>query len=101
MVKSTTESVDNRRKLIAHKMAIDIVPSNTGNAYGACLSALSKPGNLAQMYRDADSWVTQAIAMVKTAPDNPFVDDDAIIKHLLDAVEKRKAEQMAELRSAQ
>jgi hypothetical protein len=66
----------NVRKLIVHKMSLLMIP----------------PGSK-EPARDATAWVEQAIAVVKTAPDNPYGDDDeAIAGAILEGIEAKKRE---------
>lgn len=83
----------NVRKLIAHKMSLLMVPAGGGLA--TALQALTKPGNLAAVAKEATAWVEAAIAVVKTAPDNPYGEDDeaiagAILKGIADRSNPRR-----------
>ena len=79
----------NVKKLVTHKASLDAVPAGSG--LGGALSVLTTPGRLQQVLRDAAEWVNQAIAVVKTAPDNPYGnDDEAIAGEILRQLEERK-----------
>jgi hypothetical protein len=80
----------NVKKLIAAKMAADAIPAGGGLQSG--IEYLLAPG-LGQRAKAAADWVRQAIQVVKSAPDNPFGDDDeAIAGELLRLAETRRAE---------
>lgn len=83
----------NVKKLIAHKMALDMIPVGTppGEGLATGIAAIAKPGNVAAVCRAATEWVAGAIAIVKMAPDNPFKDDEEIAGEILRQIEERKA----------
>lgn len=90
----------NVKKLIVHKMSLLMVPPGCGNGLQTALAALTKPGNLVAVAREATQWVEAAIAVVKTAPDNPYGDDDeAIAETILQGVENKKRYQAKNQRS--
>lgn len=77
----------NVKKLIVHKMSLDMVPSG-----GGLPDALAAFGKIGDHARVATDWVSQAIAAVKAAPGNPYGDDDeAIAGEILRRIEARKA----------
>jgi len=82
----------NVKKLIAHKMSLLMIPVDTpaGQGLATGIAALAKPGNIASVCREATDWVNQALAVVKTAPDNPFNDDEEIAGEILRQIEERK-----------
>jgi hypothetical protein len=82
----------NVKRLIAHKMSLLMIPPGSGkNALATGIAALMAPGNVGKVAREATAWVEAAIAVVKTAPDNPYGnDDEAIAGELLAEVEKRQ-----------
>jgi hypothetical protein len=84
----------NVKKLIVHKMSLIMVPSGCGDGKGKALAtaigALTKPGNLVAVAREATAWVEQAIATVRTAPDSPYKTDEEIAGAILEEVERRK-----------
>lgn len=67
----------NVKKLIAHKMAVLMVPE--GGGLRDALGSLASPGNIGKVAREATDWVKAAIAVVKTAPDNPYGNNDEAI----------------------
>ena len=79
----------NIRKLICHRMSSIIVPPNGG--FKDVFSAIKTPGRLTQVARESTEWVESAVACVKSAPNNPFGDDDeAIAGEILRRVEERR-----------
>lgn len=70
----------NIRRLIVHRMALQAVPPGGGFLDG--MKFLLSP-DLGQEYKKAAKWVEEALAIVKTAPDNPYDDDEAIAGELL------------------
>ena len=84
----------NVKKLICHKMALLMVPNGAGCADG--LRELAAPGNIGKRAHEATEWVEQAIAVVKTAPDNPYRDaDEAIAGEILRQIEEKKRQRRA------
>lgn len=84
----------NVRKLICHKISLLAVSPNGGMQ--DALNALTQPGRLLALAREATNWVNAAILAVKSAKDNHFGDDDeaiaaAILKGVDDLKSKRKA----------
>jgi hypothetical protein len=83
----------NVKKLIAHKMSLIMVPPGCGDgkhaAAGVAIAALMAPGNIGKVAREATAWVEAAIAAVKSAPDNPYTDDEAIAGEILRQIELR------------
>lgn len=81
----------NVRKLIAHKMSVDAIPP--GGGFNAGIDFILS-GKINESAKRATEWVQKAIAVFKTAPDNPFGDDDeAIADHLLKGIEERQKKQ--------
>lgn len=79
----------NVRRLITYKMSGLAVPA--GGGLTDALALFTEPGRLGRVAREATAWVEEAIAVVKTAPDNPFGDDDeAIAGELLARLEAKK-----------
>ena len=77
----------NVKKLISAKMAADAIPAGGGLQSG--VEYLLSPG-LGQRAQAAADWVRDAIQAVKSAPDNPFGDDDeAIAGEMLRLAEQR------------
>jgi hypothetical protein len=79
----------NVKKLLIHKMSCDLVPSGGGMA--GAIASLVKPGNLSVVAKKAMEWVSAAVAVVKTTPDNPYGDDDeAIAGEILRQIDEKK-----------
>ena len=77
----------NVKKLIAAKMAADAIPK--GGNFQSGVEYLMSP-DLATKAQAAAEWVRDAIQAVKSAPDNPFGDDDeAIAGEMLRLAEQR------------
>lgn len=77
----------NVRKLIARKAAFDAVPA--GGNLGDFVDFINS-GNFADSLKLAAQWVKEALRIFKTAPDNPFGDDnEAIAGYLLTKLEER------------
>ena len=81
----------NVRKLVVEKMAKDAIPDGGGLADG--IAFLSDKDRIIDGARDAQKWVEQALAVVKTAPNNPWGNnDEAIAGEILKQIEaKRKS----------
>lgn len=76
----------NVKKLIIRKMSLDAIPPGGGFQDGIEFLASNR---LAESGRNAAEWVQQALAVFKTAPDNPYGDDDeAIAGELLRRIEE-------------
>lgn len=67
----------NMRSLVIRKVARDAIPSGGGFADG--VEFLMNPEKVAATHREALAWADQAIAVMKTAPDNPYGDDEEVI----------------------
>lgn len=67
----------NTRRLLAHFIAREAVPSGGGLADG--LNFLADPERRRSGIGKAISDMEAALAVVKTAPDNPYGDDDEAI----------------------
>jgi spore coat polysaccharide biosynthesis protein SpsF (cytidylyltransferase family) len=65
-----------------------MIPPDGGLADG--IRELSSAENIGKRCREATAWVEEALAVVKTAPDNPYADDEAIAGAILEKIEKRK-----------
>ena len=66
----------NLKKLMIRKMARDAVPPGTGNPMGATIEAMKDPTSL---MRRALAWCDEAVLAVRSAPDNPYGDDEEVI----------------------
>ena len=66
----------NVKKLIVRRMSSQMIPrgGDVLDGFNALMS-----GDLPALARKAATWVEEAIAVVKTAPDNPYGDDDEAI----------------------
>jgi hypothetical protein len=81
----------NARKLLTIRMAQLAVPVGGGFADGA--KFFTDTEHRKKIVAEATDWTKQAIALVKTAPDNPYGDDDeAIAGMVLQKLEERKKE---------
>lgn len=79
----------NAKKLLAHFIAREAVPSGGGLADG--LNFLTDPERRRQGIEQAMSNLNAALAVVKSAPDNPYgTDDEAIAAAILERVENAK-----------
>ncbi|MFA5767618.1 MAG: hypothetical protein WC919_06875 [Candidatus Paceibacterota bacterium] len=79
----------NVRKLICHRMSSIIVPPNGGPK--DVFEAITTPNKLTQIAKESAVWVEEALAAIKSAPDNPFGgDDEAIAGEILRRLEERK-----------
>lgn len=80
----------NTRKLLAHFIALEAVPEGGGLASG--LNFLADPERRRQGVERAMANLDAALKVVKSAPDNPYGDDDeAIAAAILERVERKKA----------
>lgn len=80
----------NARKLLAHFIALEAVPRGGGLADG--LNFLIDPDRRRQGLEKAMSNTQVAIDLVKSAPDNPYGDDDDVIAGvILERVKHRLA----------
>lgn len=78
----------NVKKLLAHFIAREAVPSGGGLADG--LHFLTDPVRRRQGLEMAMSNLDAALAAVKSAPDNPYGDDDeAIAAAIIERVERK------------
>ncbi len=73
------------KKLIVRRMAQLMVPDSGG--FADAMHELAAPGNIGKRNREATAWVEVALEAVRTAPDNPYEDDEAIAKAVLEAIE--------------
>jgi hypothetical protein len=71
----------NVKKLIIHKMTLLMIPADTpkGQALEAGVRALTTPGNVGVLTKEATAWVEMALALVKRSKHNPYGDDDEAI----------------------
>lgn len=78
----------NVRRLIVHKMSQDIVPDSGG--FLDAVKVLSTPGALGNHARTATEWVKTVLALVRTAPDNPYQTDEEIAGEILRRIEEKR-----------
>lgn len=85
----------NVKRLIVHKMSLLAIPVGSGkDSLSLGVEALTNRGKFASIAAEASDWVRKAIAVMKTAPDNPYGDDDeAIAGALLKGIEEREQSQ--------
>jgi hypothetical protein len=77
------------KKLLLARMAVLTVPEGGGIADG--LKFFADADHRHKIVAEAIEWTKQAIAVMKTAPDNPYGDDDeAIAKAILDQADEKK-----------
>ena len=67
----------NMKKLLIRKVAVDAIPSGGGFADGVEL--FTTPGKLVRLSREALVWIDLAIEAIKSAPDNPYGEDEETI----------------------
>lgn len=83
----------NVKKLIAHKMAnLAIPPGSGGDSLMKALGFLSSKEKIISAAREATVWVEQAIAAVRSAPDNQYTTDEEIAGAILKGIEERNKE---------
>lgn len=79
----------NVKKLICQKMAKDAIPPQGGMA--DAIKFLSDKESIIAKAKEAQEWVLSAISAVKTAPGNPYGnDDEAIAGEILQQLEAKK-----------
>lgn len=79
----------NAKKLAIHKMSLLMVPP--GGGFASAIAALTRPGNLVEVAKEATTWTEAAIAAVRSAPDNPFASDEEIAGEILRQIDARRA----------
>jgi len=85
----------NVKRLIVRKMSLLAIPAGSGkDSLARGLDMLTNRGKFSSVAAEASAWVQAAIATMKTAPDNPYGDDDeAIAGAILAGIEQREKEQ--------
>lgn len=79
------------RRFVAHRMALLAIPPGTPNPFAAGVAVLANPGIAAKNWTEAVAWCCAAVDAVKSAPDNPFGDDDeAIAAEILRGIVERQ-----------
>lgn len=84
----------NVRELICRRMTALMVSNNEpGNSRDSLLSRVEQLSSIA---KSATNWVEYALQLIKTAKDNPYLDDDEkiaeAILHAIDESKKSKLE---------
>lgn len=79
----------NVNRLIIHKASMNAVPA--GGGIHAALSFLLNGEKRKAGFASAEKWVMEAIAVVKTAPDNPYKTDEEIAGAILAKIKERKS----------
>ena len=67
----------NMKHFLAYKVSRLAIPP--GGGFAAGIDALTTPGRLAQLSRDALAWCDTAIQAMRATPDNPYGDDEEVI----------------------
>lgn len=82
----------NARRLIARKMALLAIPVGSGkDSFSRGLEVITDKDKFSATAHEAAAWAQEAIALMKTAPDNPYGDDDeAIAGAILQAIEDKE-----------
>ena len=89
MSERRTRPLPAKQRLVAHKMAIMAVPPNGGIGDG--IEFLMDRDRISKTAKEAMDWVDEAIRVVKSAPDNPYGDDDnAICEAILLRVDQKR-----------
>lgn len=84
----------NVRKLIAHKMSVDAIPPGGGLMTG--VEFLLDKNRVVNSAKVATKWVEDAIALVRTSPDNPYKTDEEIAGAILDKLPKSSSQKLME-----
>jgi hypothetical protein len=84
----------NVRRLIVRKMALLAIPVGSGKeSFSLGLDVITNREKFSSIAAQASDWVRRAIKTMKTAPDNPYGDDDeAIAGAILEGIEQREKE---------
>ena len=78
----------NVKRLIAHKMSLLAIPPGGGLKDG--IEFLSSKEKIVQAAKGATAWVEDSIAVIKTAPDNPFKTDEEIAGEILRRIDEER-----------
>ena len=84
----------NVKKLIIHKMTMIMIPPGTKDGFATGLAALSRPGNIEAVAKEATEWVEKAIVLVRKALGTPHSDDESIAGEILRRIDAEKARQI-------
>lgn len=84
----------NVRRLIARKMSLLAIPAGSGkDSLARGVEMFTDRDKFMTIATEANAWVQAAIDVMKTAPDNPYGDDDeAIAGSILKGIEEREAQ---------
>lgn len=82
----------NVRRLIARKMSLLAIPPGSGkDSMALGVEMFTNRGKFTSIAAEASAFVAAAIKVMKTAPDNPYGDDDeAIAGAILKGIEERE-----------
>lgn len=84
-----TKHGPNVNRLIVKFIACEAVPP--GGSLASAIEFLRNPERRKHILKSAETQVMQAIQLIKSAPDNPFGnDDEQIAGELLSQIEKRR-----------
>jgi hypothetical protein len=85
-----------QKKLIATRMAQQLIPAGTGAPLAVGLAALQDTARLQQAWREAAAWVDAAWQVIQTAPDNPYATCEAFAEAICTQVQARQRESIAQ-----
>lgn len=85
----------NMKSLLFRKVALDAIPP--GGGFDSGVEAIMNTGKLARLHREAFVWVKEVVEVVKSAPDNPYGDDEEAIAG---AILEKLAEQVLKMRAS-
>lgn len=83
----------NVKKLIAHKMSLLMIPPGTKEGLATAIDALTKPGNIGKVAKEATQWVEAALFAIRNAKEpNPWknADDETIAGEILQKIRRTK-----------
>lgn len=84
----------NMRKLFSEFIARETIPTGTKNGLADAVEFFTNENRRNQVLLKAKSGMENAIAAIKSAPDNPYGDDDEVIAGiLLEKIKERRNEQ--------
>lgn len=67
----------NMKRLMAYRVAREAIPPGGGMA--SAIQSIVTPGRLSELSRNALAWCDEAINAMRSAPDNPYGDDEETI----------------------
>ncbi len=83
----------NVKKLIVEKMSLLMIPPGCKDGLATGVAALTKPGNVQAIAKEATEWVNAAIAAVRAAPgENPWreANEESIAGEILKGINERR-----------